>query len=385
MWHPSFDGRALGGHARRRHPGAGRHRRRPPHPRRHRRGRVPARAGAAGSSSPTSAGSCCSTPTCRSSGACPTLWDDPGVRMNEGGADPAGNFWCGSMAYDERAGAGALYRLDARPVRREGARRRHDLQRAGLLPRRHARLLRRHPDPEGRRLRPPRRHADRAADGLPDRRRPRLPGRTDRRRRGLRVGRALRGRGRAPLHPGRGAARRRPPAGRPGHGVHVRRPRRWTGSTSPRPGRASTPTRAPRSRSPARCSASTSRACAACRCWSSRADRTFPAADAGVTLPTEFVRWPNKGVAMAPQPTPDDKFTFGLWTVGWQARDPFGDATRPAARPRRDRAPARRAGRLRRHLPRRRPHPLRHGRRRARPADRPLPRRPATRPASSCR
>jgi xylose isomerase len=29
-----------------------------------------------------------------------------------------------------------------------------------------------------------------------------------------------------------------------------------------------------------------------------------------------------------PQPTPADKFTFGLWTVGWQARDPFGDATR---------------------------------------------------------
>ncbi len=28
------------------------------------------------------------------------------------------------------------------------------------------------------------------------------------------------------------------------------------------------------------------------------------------------------------QPTPDDKFTFGLWTVGWVARDPFGDATR---------------------------------------------------------
>jgi xylose isomerase len=27
-------------------------------------------------------------------------------------------------------------------------------------------------------------------------------------------------------------------------------------------------------------------------------------------------------------PTPDDKFSFGLWTVGWQARDPFGDATR---------------------------------------------------------
>jgi len=28
-------------------------------------------------------------------------------------------------------------------------------------------------------------------------------------------------------------------------------------------------------------------------------------------------------------PTPDDKFTFGLWTVGWPARDPFGEATRP--------------------------------------------------------
>jgi xylose isomerase len=27
-------------------------------------------------------------------------------------------------------------------------------------------------------------------------------------------------------------------------------------------------------------------------------------------------------------PTRDDRFSFGLWTVGWQARDPFGDATR---------------------------------------------------------
>jgi xylose isomerase len=32
---------------------------------------------------------------------------------------------------------------------------------------------------------------------------------------------------------------------------------------------------------------------------------------------------------MAAQPTKEDRFTFGLWTVGWQARDPFGDATRP--------------------------------------------------------
>ena len=35
----------------------------------------------------------------------------------------------------------------------------------------------------------------------------------------------------------------------------------------------------------------------------------------------------------APQPTREDRFTFGLWTVGWQARDPFGDATRPALDP----------------------------------------------------
>ncbi|MER7890719.1 xylose isomerase [Micromonospora sp. NPDC094482] len=36
---------------------------------------------------------------------------------------------------------------------------------------------------------------------------------------------------------------------------------------------------------------------------------------------------------MAPRPTPADKFSFGLWTVGWQARDPFGDATRPELDP----------------------------------------------------
>lgn len=36
---------------------------------------------------------------------------------------------------------------------------------------------------------------------------------------------------------------------------------------------------------------------------------------------------------MSLTPTPADKFTFGLWTVGWQARDPFGDATRGALDP----------------------------------------------------
>src|SRR5919199_2369287 len=34
-----------------------------------------------------------------------------------------------------------------------------------------------------------------------------------------------------------------------------------------------------------------------------------------------------------PTPTKADRFSFGLWTVGWPARDPFGDATRPALDP----------------------------------------------------
>src|SRR3954467_3841915 len=38
-------------------------------------------------------------------------------------------------------------------------------------------------------------------------------------------------------------------------------------------------------------------------------------------------------MTMAPTPTKDDRFSFGLWTVGWTARDPFGDATRPALDP----------------------------------------------------
>ncbi|HEX6622741.1 MAG TPA: xylose isomerase, partial [Pyrinomonadaceae bacterium] len=33
------------------------------------------------------------------------------------------------------------------------------------------------------------------------------------------------------------------------------------------------------------------------------------------------------------QPRPEDKFTFGLWTVGNRGRDPFGDAVRPTLPP----------------------------------------------------
>ncbi|WP_312861294.1 SMP-30/gluconolactonase/LRE family protein [Amycolatopsis endophytica] len=40
------------------------------------------------------------------------VWTDPGVRMNDGGCDPDGRFYCGSMSYDAAPGAGSLYRLD---------------------------------------------------------------------------------------------------------------------------------------------------------------------------------------------------------------------------------------------------------------------------------
>ena len=40
------------------------------------------------------------------------VWADEQVRMNEGGCDPDGRFYCGSMSYDKRSGAGAVYRLD---------------------------------------------------------------------------------------------------------------------------------------------------------------------------------------------------------------------------------------------------------------------------------
>ena len=42
----------------------------------------------------------------------PELWSGDEIRMNEGGCDPDGRFLCGTMAYDQRPGAGSLYRLD---------------------------------------------------------------------------------------------------------------------------------------------------------------------------------------------------------------------------------------------------------------------------------
>ncbi|WP_040336857.1 SMP-30/gluconolactonase/LRE family protein [Candidatus Blastococcus massiliensis] len=40
------------------------------------------------------------------------VWDDERIRMNDGGCDPDGRFYCGSMAYDQRPGAATLHRLD---------------------------------------------------------------------------------------------------------------------------------------------------------------------------------------------------------------------------------------------------------------------------------
>ena len=38
--------------------------------------------------------------------------EDPDIRINEGGCDPDGRFYCGTMRYDRTAGGGAVYRLD---------------------------------------------------------------------------------------------------------------------------------------------------------------------------------------------------------------------------------------------------------------------------------
>ena len=39
------------------------------------------------------------------------VWSTDKIRMNDGGCDPDGGFYCGSMAYDKQEGAASLYRL----------------------------------------------------------------------------------------------------------------------------------------------------------------------------------------------------------------------------------------------------------------------------------
>ena len=38
--------------------------------------------------------------------ALPELWSGDDIRMNDGGCDPDGRFYCGTMAYDETPGPG---------------------------------------------------------------------------------------------------------------------------------------------------------------------------------------------------------------------------------------------------------------------------------------
>jgi sugar lactone lactonase YvrE len=49
------------------------------------------------------------------SDVCPLgeVWSDPSIRFNDGGCDPEGRFYAGTMGYDERPGAGRMYRLSA--------------------------------------------------------------------------------------------------------------------------------------------------------------------------------------------------------------------------------------------------------------------------------
>ena len=111
----------------------------------------------------------------------------------------------------------------------------------------------------------------------------------------------------------------------------------------------------------------------------SRAERARPSAS-GDTMGAK-----SGGTTMAVQPTREDQFSFGLWTVGLAGARPVRRRHAAAARPGRDRAPARRARRVRRDLPRRRPRAVRRGRRRARAASSSGSAPRSTRPGSSCR
>ena len=174
--------------------------------------------------------------------------------MNEGGCDPDGRFYCGSMAYDQQPGAASLYRLDpdrSVSVVLDG---RHRVQRARVEPGRHrAPTTTTRPPPEvavfdyDREAGLTEPAHVRATPAAGTSRRP------DRRRRGRGVGGAVQRRRRAPLQPGRRARRGGRGAGRGRSPPARSAAAAWTSCSSPPPARASSPARI---RSPARCSAS---------------------------------------------------------------------------------------------------------------------------------
>jgi sugar lactone lactonase YvrE len=51
-------------------------------------------------------------PDLREEAAWPEVFDDASIRMNEGGCDPQGRFYIGTMAYDQTPGAGTVYRIE---------------------------------------------------------------------------------------------------------------------------------------------------------------------------------------------------------------------------------------------------------------------------------
>ena len=77
----------------------------------------------------------------------PPIWTDPTVRMNDGGCDPSGRFYCGSMAYDEAPGRGTLHRLNADRTTTQLLDGSDHLQRVRVLARRSLRVPHRYANP----------------------------------------------------------------------------------------------------------------------------------------------------------------------------------------------------------------------------------------------
>ena len=171
----------------------------------------------------------------------PELWTDPTIRMNEGGCDPDGRFWCGSMSYDQVPGAGSVHRLDPDGTVRVAF---GDVTISNGLEWSPDGSLAYYNDTPTHEISV---FDYDASAGLTGRRSVRGPGRPQARRphgrrRGRRLDGVVRRRRRPPLHPGRHSRRRRGGPDAEGHRLHVRRsrPRRAVHHHlvgGPRPGR----------------------------------------------------------------------------------------------------------------------------------------------------